>query len=156
MAAAGVVSWAGAQDWVRVPRPDLPAALVSSTGPDGEMALALTLGLVLLACWGVLLVTRRVVRRLVAGLALLTSLGLCGVVVSAWLRTPPVTGWFWAGAAASAVAVATTALAVAWCPQWPEMGARYDAPGSEPAPPSEDQSSLDLWKSLDEGRDPTA
>jgi hypothetical protein len=49
-------------------------------------------------------------------------------------------------------------LAMRWAPQWPEMGSRYDAPGvqSEPASvPPEDQSSLDLWKALDEGKDPT-
>ncbi len=39
------------------------------------------------------------------------------------------------------------------------MGSRYDAPvtGSEPAVVDpEDQSSLELWKAMDEGRDPTA
>jgi hypothetical protein len=43
-------------------------------------------------------------------------------------------------------------------PAWPEMGSRYDAPGAaeqETAPP-EERSSLDLWRSLDEGQDPTA
>jgi Tryptophan-associated transmembrane protein (Trp_oprn_chp) len=48
---------------------------------------------------------------------------------------------------------------VAWTPDWPEMGTRYDAPGSAPPPPvapPEEQSNLDLWKALDEGHDPTA
>ena len=42
---------------------------------------------------------------------------------------------------------------------WPEMGSRYDAPGAAAATaagPPEEQTSLDLWKALDEGRDPTA
>ncbi len=55
--------------------------------------------------------------------------------------------------------VAATALAVRWVRHWPEMGSRYDAPGAaaETAePPPEDRSNLDLWKAMDEGRDPTA
>jgi hypothetical protein len=37
------------------------------------------------------------------------------------------------------------------------MGTRYDAPGSgRDERPPEDRTSLDLWKSMDEGRDPTA
>jgi uncharacterized membrane protein (TIGR02234 family) len=41
---------------------------------------------------------------------------------------------------------------------WPEMGGRYDAPvGPEPpAKAPEEQENLDLWKAMDEGRDPTA
>jgi hypothetical protein len=36
------------------------------------------------------------------------------------------------------------------------MGSRYDAPGSDPVEvPPEEQTNLDLWKSIDEGRDPT-
>ena len=40
------------------------------------------------------------------------------------------------------------------------MGGRYDAPGASEEPvddvPPEERSNLDLWKQLDEGRDPTA
>ena len=48
-----------------------------------------------------------------------------------------------------------------WAPEWPEMGTRYDAPGSAvpaPATPAEpdERTGLDLWKAMDEGRDPTA
>ena len=63
-------------------------------------------------------------------------------------------------AVTSVVLVVAGALAVAWCPAWPEMGSRYDAPGAAgeaaPAVPAEEQTNLDLWKQLDEGRDPTA
>ena len=42
---------------------------------------------------------------------------------------------------------------------WPEMGRRYDAPADgaavAPTTPVEEQSSLDVWKAIDEGRDPT-
>ena len=69
------------------------------------------------------------------------------------------TGWFWAAAVAGLLSLVATALAVRLVPGWPEMGSRYDAPGAqEPAPvvEPEDQSSLDLWRAMDEGRDPTA
>jgi hypothetical protein len=36
------------------------------------------------------------------------------------------------------------------------MGSRYDAPGGAPARPLPDQvEEIDLWKSMDEGHDPT-
>ena len=70
------------------------------------------------------------------------------------------TGWFWVAAAGALVSVVAAILAAAWCPAWPEMGSRYDAPGAAgPAAgevPPEDRTHLDLWKQLDQGRDPTA
>ena len=150
-----------------------PLGLVADAG---EMPLALALSLVVLACWGVLLVTRGMVRRVVAVLALLVSVGLAITVVVGLFTLPDqvlaavpegaslseeatvtsVTGWAWAAAVAAVVSVVATTLAVWWVGHWPEMGSRYDAPGgaADEAPP-EDPSSLDLWKSIDEGRDPT-
>ena len=59
-------------------------------------------------------------------------------------------GWCRAAAAVAAVRLA---------PAWPEMGSRYDAPAthgpSAAATPAEERTSLDLWKSMDEGDDPT-
>jgi uncharacterized membrane protein (TIGR02234 family) len=69
------------------------------------------------------------------------------------------TAWFWAAAVGALLSLVATVLAVRLVPTWPEMGSRYDAPvaGSEPAVVDpEDQSSLELWKAMDEGRDPTA
>lgn len=150
-----------------------PLGLVADAG---EMPLAAALSLVVLACWGVLLVTRRTVRRVVAVLGLLAALGLAATVVVGWTSLPDAvadtmaeqagsgdafavetTAWFWAAAVGTLGSVAATLLAVRWVPHWPEMGARYDAPGSaDGAGPPEDASSLDLWKAMDEGRDPTA
>ena len=60
----------------------------------------------------------------------------------------------------SVLAVLPAAIAVRRVGGWPEMGTRYDAPGDQAATrPSADEddepSSLDLWKAIDEGRDPT-
>jgi uncharacterized membrane protein (TIGR02234 family) len=142
----------------------------------GKMPAATALALVLLASWGVVLVTRGKVRRLVAGLGVLAALGTLATVVVGWaevvgaLRSDLAsvgvsgvavghTGWFWVSAVGALLAVASSVLAVVLVPGWPEMGSRYDAPGSAPArtaPDPEDRSSLDLWRAMDEGHDPTA
>jgi uncharacterized membrane protein (TIGR02234 family) len=174
VAAAVLAAVAAARPWVRLAQPGDSALVTPLATEDGEMALAAAVSLVLLASWGVVLVTRGVVRRLVAGLGLLAALGLAATVVAGALLLPEsfaeslveagaqsvstdLTGWFWITVVATAASVVATALAVAWCPAWPEMGTRYDAPGTgrdEPRP--EARTSLDLWKSMDEGRDPTA
>ena len=178
LAAGALAAVAGSRPWVvdsgaGASRAD-PLGLVADAG---EMPLGLALALVLLACWGVLLVSRGAVRRLVAGLALLAALGLAATVVVAYFTLPDqvsaaqreaslplddvvgstISGWYLAAALSAVLSVVTTALAVKWVGHWPEMGSRYDAPGGAGAhePPPEDPSSLDLWKSIDEGRDPT-
>jgi uncharacterized membrane protein (TIGR02234 family) len=167
---------ASSKPWVEdtsLPAGSDPLGLVADAG---EMPLALALSLVVLACWGVLLVTRGRVRRVVAVLALLAAVAAVVTVVVGFFTLPDqvleavppgaapdddtgqttVTGWFWAAAAGALLSVVATALAVWWVGHWPEMGSRYDAPGAEPAEvPPEEQTNLDLWKSIDEGRDPT-
>ena len=144
------------------------STLVDETG--GHVPLAAALGLAGLACWGVLLVTRGWVRRLVAVLGAVVAVGLVSTVVvgrSSALdsarhatvdlgETPTgahVTGWWWFALVAAVVALAASALAVRHARDWPEMGSRYDAPGS--TPPPREETSLDLWRALDHGRDPT-
>ena len=68
---------------------------------------------------------------------------------------------------APATSVDAPVLAVRLVPTWPEMGRRYDAPADatpdrtevaaqEPGEEPGQQENLDLWKAMDEGRDPTA
>jgi uncharacterized membrane protein (TIGR02234 family) len=143
---------------------------------DAHLPLVTALGLVVLACWGVLLVTRGKVRRAVAGLATVAAVGALAAAVAAYAQVPDQladelalvgvsdaslshTVWYWAAVVGALLGVGAGALAVAWTPAWPEMGTRYDAPGTETATPRvepEEQSSLDLWKAMDEGHDPTA
>ncbi|MGH3306636.1 MAG: Trp biosynthesis-associated membrane protein [Nocardioides sp.] len=177
LAAGTLAAVAGVKPWVvdtSLPAGSDPLGLVADAG---EMPLALALSLVVLACWGVLLVTRGVVRRVVAVLALLAAVGLVVTVVVGLFTLPDQvleafpegarrttdadftkeTGWFWAAAVGAVLSVVSTALAALWVGHWPEMGSRYDAPGgaSDSEAPPEEASSLDLWKSIDEGRDPT-
>ena len=145
------------------------------SGDGAQMPLATALALVVLACWGVVLVSRGRVRRAVAVLGTLAATGVLAVVVSAWFVLPDQrpelaiastrdtmaglswTIWYWTAGVTAIGSVVTSALAVVWSPQWPEMGSRYDAPGAaREQVPAEEQSHLDLWKSMDEGRDPTA
>src|SRR5215212_1293297 len=72
-AGSGVCALAGAKPWAE---PDVHAGptLVDSAG--GRVPLAAALGLAGLACWGVVLVTRRTVRRLVAALGAVVAVGL--------------------------------------------------------------------------------
>jgi uncharacterized membrane protein (TIGR02234 family) len=177
LASGTLTAVAGAKPWVvdtSLPAGSDPLGLVADAG---QMPLALALSLVLLACWGVLLVTRGVVRRVVAVLALLAAAGVVVTVVVGLFTLPDQvleafpegarrttdvnlteeTAWFWGAAVGAVLSVVAAAAAVRWVGHWPEMGSRYDAPGGagrdEAAP--EDPSSLDLWKSIDEGRDPT-
>jgi uncharacterized membrane protein (TIGR02234 family) len=158
-----------------------PALRTATADGSDVAALALPLALVSLAAWGTVLVLRARGRRVVSVLGLAASLGAAATVAAtvstaadtaarllgevpttatsttAW---PVVTGL---GALASAVAFA---VALVRAPTWPEMSSRYDAPaagsstagspGANPARPPEELSDAELWKALDEGRDPTA
>jgi uncharacterized membrane protein (TIGR02234 family) len=149
---------------------------------SGKQPVTTALALVVLAAWGVVLVTRGRVRRVVAALGFLAAVGTAAAVVAGWSSTGESlrddlaavgvadvstshTAWFWAAAAGAVLSLVATLLAVRWAPDWPEMGSRYDAPGAtgpggeEPAAEAaepEDRSNLELWKAIDEGRDPTA
>jgi hypothetical protein len=126
------------------------------------------LALVGLACWGVLLVSRGRVRQYVAVLGLLAAAGTVVAVLDAWATIPDAlresfdamamadqdvssTGWSWIGSAAAVVGVVTWLAAALFVRHWPEMGRRYDAPRAEAT-----DSDHDLWKVMDEGRDPTS
>jgi len=160
LAAAGLASIAGTKPWV--------------TGRSGSAG---ALALVVLACWGVLLVTRGRVRRVVAVLAVIAAAGLVVASVEAFWSLPTkltdalsaasgvdtastgFTPWYAAALVGAVLSVTATTAAVVLVRHWPEMGTRYDAPagtggaGSAVSVPTEN---IDIWKALDEGRDPTA
>ncbi|MDN4173069.1 Trp biosynthesis-associated membrane protein [Nocardioides sp. SOB77] len=168
----------GSRPWAEAGDDGGAAALAGYALSDaGEMPAATAAALVVLACWGVVLVTRRRVRRGVAVLGAVAAVGLVAAVVVGWSATvddvralyddtgtvPDIgrTAWFWASALGSVATLVASVLAVRLVPTWPEMGTRYDAPaGAAGAPaatvPPEDATNIDLWKAMDEGRDPTA
>ncbi len=162
----------------------------------GQVPLAAALGLVCLAAWGALLVTRGRLRRALAGLAALAAAGVLAAWAWAWGTVPATladdaaalgaadvsthaTGWYALAGAGALVALGAAVAGVSLAPGWPEMGRRYDAPATaaaltqdrpaperpvqnRPAPDrpgqdaDEEVSGRDLWRALDEGRDPTA
>ena len=177
LASSGLAAVASAQPWMDTTgggagRGDTAMAAVD-TGTRFPLASATSL--VLLAAWGVLLVTRGVVRRVFAVLALLAALGLVACVVAGYVtlpdtardtydqlmgrgtRDPELTGWFWTSAVGAVAALVPAVLAVRLVGHWPEMGSRYDAPGTgaSQAGDSVVEPDRDLWHALDEGRDPT-
>jgi hypothetical protein len=177
--AAGVgAAVGGNQVWVvaDLTRTEESASLVTSfvlRSEGASVPLATALGLVVLACWGVVLVSRGRARRVVAGLGALAALGTLVTYVVGAVTTvrdladdfdaaglPGVdldlTRWFFFGLACAVVSAAAAVVAVRGVRGWPEMGSRYDAPGEQGASkPVEDPSNLDLWKALDQGDDPT-
>lgn len=176
LASGTLCAVAGTRAAVSVDADTDAVALVTAGTTAGDaltMPLVTSLALVVLASWGVLLVTRARVRRLAAGLALLASLGtlaaaalaqgqLRGTVEDSLDQVGAaggagVTGWYVAALLGAVVMSASAGLAVRHVPDWPEMGQRYDAPVGTAAARSASgtDSSLDLWKAIDEGRDPT-
>jgi uncharacterized membrane protein (TIGR02234 family) len=170
LAGAGLCALAGSKPWA-APDGRPGSALVDDTG--GHVPLAGALGLVALAVWGVVLVTRGRVRRAVAVLGAVVAAGLVVTAVAGRSQaldsarhatvdlgdTPSgahVTGWWWVALLASVVAVVAAAAAVRFCASWPEMGRRYDAPaGPARTPAPEEMEDIDLWRAIDQGRDPT-
>jgi hypothetical protein len=169
LASAALVAVAGNQAWAKAAEGQgigEEVASVSVAVGEAKAPLATALALVVLATWGVLLVTRGRFRRAISWVCGLASLGLLAAVVAAVLAAPDVvadayrpygvtdidvsrTAWSW-------LALAAAALAVRDVGRWPQMGKRYDAPGADdPQPEPGERSNLDLWKAMDEGRDPT-
>lgn len=190
LAGSGLATLAANRRWFAYDDTLAQAPLAGLADTGGQVPLAAALGLVCLAAWGALLVTRGRLRRALAGLAALGATGILAAWAWAWGAVPATladdaaaigatdvgthaTGWY---ALAGAGAVVALGAALAGCrlaPRWPEMGRRYDAPtAAGPAggrPPEgrpaegrpggdadEEVSGRDLWRALDEGRDPTA
>ena len=177
LAGSGGAAVAGAQPWADTDDATGSAA-VSALGnaiAEASAPLVTALALVALASWGVVLVTRGRFRKVVAALDLVASAFLVVAAVVVWTAAPSVvhdalvdrgvpdpqvgrTAWSYLGVLAALVAVGAAATAVRRVGSWPEMGRRYDAPtaGTTSAAPVEEQSNVEVWRSLDEGNDPTA
>jgi uncharacterized membrane protein (TIGR02234 family) len=176
LASAALGAYAASKPWVAGTGDEsAPGVATMTWGEVASSPLGTALAFVVLACWGVLLVTRGRFRRAVAGLGVLAALGYAATV--AWapsslpehlveqvrVRTGSVldetslTGWFWLAVVAALLVLASTVLALRLVRTWPEMGSRYDSPaGAREASTAEPTENIDIWKALDEGRDPTA
>ncbi|WP_203335273.1 Trp biosynthesis-associated membrane protein [Nocardioides limicola] len=179
LAAAGLLTLAATRPWLVAESPasglsGYDSVLTVDLAPSSPVVTALALAS--LASWGAVLVTRSPVRRVVAGLGVL--LGVAALLVTATapatLRSamadsleragtgftvgdldPGLTGWWWVALVGSVLVTVAAGAAIRLAPAWPEMGSRYDAPGQQRTRSSGDES-LDLWRAMDEGEDPTA
>ena len=174
LAGAGLATVSSAQVWATAQASS--PALRSVEARGSEVApLALPLALVALAAWGAVLVLRRRGRRVVAMVGLLAGLGVVATVVPKAHEAPDVavgllstsasevssdpTVWPWLAVTGAVLTALGFVVALREAGRWPEMSSRYDAPVGEtraatPAP--EEATSAELWKAMDEGRDPTA
>jgi uncharacterized membrane protein (TIGR02234 family) len=180
LASGALGAWAGSKPWVDGTGAESAPGMGSegwgmAWGEVATSPLATALAFVVLACWGVLLVTRGRFRRGIAGLAVLAALGYVATVAWAPFSLPghlveqvrvrtggvldetSLTGWFWLAVVAALLVLGTTGLALRLVRTWPEMGSRYDSPAdAREATTEQPTENIDIWKALDEGRDPTA
>jgi hypothetical protein len=170
LATAGLTAIAGHKPWL-----GFDAGTVVGPGSELNRPEVESVALVVLAAWGVLLVTRGKVRRAIALLAAVAALAAAGLAVHGLLEhgssTTAVssfsfrsvvhlhrTAWGFLALGGALVSAVAALAAFRLAPGWPEMGRKYDAPAGGPTPalPLEEQSSLDVWKAFDAGHDPTA
>ena len=176
LAAGGLAFFAASRTWahVRVATDGLPSDSVDVTGADAQPIVSALALVVVTAALAVLAASPRV-RRVVGVFTVLVALAGAVVVLlggssldsavdRAVEASPAYTGtgdhdfttsaWKYVTALAFAFAAllggATAKLGAAW----PTMSSRYDAPAARPAVTAP-QSDAEMWKALDEGRDPT-
>ena len=171
LAGAALTAVAGARDWATTHGSAAGIKVEASVTGAESQPLVAALGLVALTAWGVVLVSRGRVRRLVSVVGLLASAGaLVGVVlgfsaakddsVAAAVAkgatgdtfSTALSAWYYLAGLGALLATIAFVVAVARAPRWPAMGSKYDAPSARTAPATDE----DMWRALDEGRDPTS
>ncbi len=171
LAAAALTAVAASRDWAHASGRSAGVDVTATAAGSSSAPLAVALGLVALAAWGVVLVLRGRARRVVAVVGALAAAGVLAATVAALGRAEDdavtavlahggtgdtfatsLTAWYFVCGAAAAVTLASFVVAVLVAPRWPAMGSRYDSPAGRAAEPQTEQ---DLWRALDDGRDPT-
>jgi uncharacterized membrane protein (TIGR02234 family) len=172
LAAATMTAVAAGRDWATASGRAAGVAVAAAVKGSSSAPLAVALGLVALAAWGVVLVVRGRPRRAAALLGALAAAGVLATTVATFGRAKDdavravvakggtghsfassLTGWYYLCGVAAALTLASFAVAVVAAPRWPAMGSRYDAPAARAAEPPTEQ---DMWRALDDGHDPTA
>lgn len=177
VAAGALSAVASAKSWAALGKAD-SAQVATWVGSSGQLPLASALSLAALASWGALLVSRGRWRRWIALVGLAIALGSVITAIVGYSKapndlrhavansvganvlsgSPGLTGWYWTALVADVLVAVALVFAVRDAPAWPTMSSRYDSPtGARPnrSKPERPQTSLDVWKALDEGDDPT-
>ena len=180
LALGGLMFLGASRTWVSaaVRAEGLPTDEVAVTGADGLPVVA-AMALVVAAGGLAVLSTRGRLRQVVGCVIVAASLLILVFVLTgaAQLESafddavrqsaaftggdipePDGSAWRWIVGACAVLTSALGALAVASSAQWPTMSGRYDRPGAveEPTVDPDEASGSELWKALDDGRDPTA
>lgn len=173
LSGAVLAAVAASRVWARASGSAAGVDVSASSSGSSSAPLAVALALVALAAWGVVLVLRGRPRRAIAVVGVLAAAGtlVSGLVSAGRARddavaaavarggtgdafTSSLTGWYYVCLVTAAVTLAAFVVAVVAAPRWPAMSSRYDAPATRA--PAEPVSEQDMWRALDDGRDPTA
>jgi uncharacterized membrane protein (TIGR02234 family) len=174
LAAAALTAVSASRDWARASGSAAGVHVSAAAKGSASAPLAVALALVALASWGVVLVLRGRVRRVVAVVGAAASAGGLAATLAVFGDTrddavhavmarggagdglgSSLTGWYYLSVVGALVTLAGFLVAVVAAPRWPAMGSRYDAPVARSRDPAA-ENDIDLWKALDDGRDPTA
>lgn len=183
LAGGALTAVAAARSWAGATGSAAGVDVAASVKGSATAPLAIALALVALASWGTVLVLRGRARRVVAVIGAAASAGVLATVLSAFGRAQDdaveavvargatgdtassLTGWYFACGIGAGLTLLAFAVAVAAAPRWPAMGSRYDAPATRPTDgagadvaggATEPATEQDMWRALDDGRDPTA
>lgn len=154
----------------------LPTLHAEVTGAD-LAPIAGALGFVVLAAFGAVIATRGWVRRALGVLIVVAAAVVLvaaidppggtdslrdGLTAKGWTSgsfDTATTWWRWLTIVGAIVCILAGLAVAAYGGRWATMGSTYDAPHPRPAadvvPPAEDLSEAELWREIDQGRDPT-
>ena len=176
LAAGALALFAVTRAWATatVRTPGVPIDRVQASGADGAPVLVI-LAIVVVAAGLAVVASGGWVRQLV-GLTIAAiaawaavralSLDMAGAPIARALRespanlgavhpVPEVSSWPVVATVAFGLAALLGLGVVLFGRQWPRMGSRYERPASGAAKPAELLEEADVWRALDDGRDPT-
>lgn len=176
LAAGGLAFFAASRSWahIRVATDGLPSDSVDVSGTDAQPLVSALAVVIVTAALAVLASSPRV-RRVVGGFTVLIAVvgaaivllggsSLDNAVDRAVEASPAYTGtgdpdfstslWKYVTALGFVIAAVLGGITARLGATWPTMSSRYEAPAARPAV-TEPQSDAEMWKALDEGRDPT-
>ena len=176
LAAGGLAFFAASRTWahVQIATDGLPSDSVDVTGADAQPIVS-ALALVVVASALAVLAASPRIRRVVGAFTVLVALTAAAVVLlggssldhavdHAVKESPAFTGtgdhdfttsaWKYVSALAFLIAAVLAGITAKLGAIWPTMSSRYDAPAARSAVTAP-QSDAEMWKALDEGRDPT-
>lgn len=175
LATGGLAFFGASRTWahVRVATDGLPSDSVDVSGADAQPLVSALALVIVTAALAVLAASPRVRRgvgvftvlvAVTAAIVVLVGSSLDSAVDRAVEASPAFTGsgdhdfttsvWKFVTVLAFVLAALLGGVTAKFGATWPTMSSRYDAPAARPTVEAP-QSDAEMWKALDEGRDPT-